>query len=154
MSVTNPSRHLGLTCPNEMSRMDLHHIWEPLSSLSIWSYPMCSETLCFQSVLFIWLPLKQCHCRAFTVDFYLFFFGLMKVRKMCLTLSLRPAVLECCGFDQVGTTVAAWSQTTRWGARSTLRPQAPTVGFVDWTIVWILTRWSLRCAVTSVLDRH
>lgn len=63
--------------------------FERLSSLSVWCVPVCLEKLCFHFGLFISLPLMRCHSRAFTLHFYLIL-GVMKVRKMCLELSLWP----------------------------------------------------------------
>lgn len=95
--------------------------FERLSSLSVWCVPVCLEKLCFHFGLFISLPLMRCHSRAFTLHFYLIL-GVMKVRKMCLELSLWPVFffllfLECCGFDQVLATVSAWSRRPAgvWG---------------------------------------
>lgn len=125
-SVANLSRHLALTCPVLWDEKELHHILEPLSPLSMWSFPKCFEKLCFQSVFYFApfeaMPLLRFHCQL-PSDF-----GVMKVRKMCLKLTLYPAVLECCGFDEVLPTVSVWSETTSWDVRSALRPQAATTG--------------------------
>lgn len=91
-SVTNLSRHLGLTCPALLDKKELHHILEALSSLSMWSLStVFSKNMCFQSFFLFYLapceamPLRCFHCHP-PSDL-----RVIKVRKMCLKLSSYPA---------------------------------------------------------------
>lgn len=152
-SVANLSQHLALTCPVLWDEKELHHILEPLSPLSMWSFPKCFEKLCFQSVFYFApfeaMPLLRFHCQL-PSDF-----GVMKVRKMCLKLTLYPAVF--------GVLWLWWSFTNSlsviWDNQLGCKVRtAATSGYYRlavWNIFWIIaviTRCSLWCVVTSGLD--